>query len=109
MSSPTSGQAAPQESGANATAIAEPQAGSKTVTVQATETTDGPPTLKLRLQKDEKDKKKVKWTNETVDNEHMNKKKSKCCCVYVKPRVFGESDSEESDGECDHCSGHNTK
>jgi hypothetical protein len=33
-----------------------------------------------------------------VDNEHLNRKKSKCCCVYVKPKKFGESDSEsESD------------
>lgn len=35
------------------------------------------PTLKLRLTKPKNDK-KVKWTNETVDNEHLNKKKSKC-------------------------------
>lgn len=35
----------------------------------------------------------------------MDKKKSKCCCVYVKPRVFGESSSESED-ECDHCTGH---
>jgi len=25
----------------------------------------------------------------------MNKKKSKCCCIYVKPKKFGESDSED--------------
>lgn len=35
----------------------------------------------------------------------MDKKKSKCCCVYVKPRVFGESSSESED-ECEHCFGH---
>lgn len=35
----------------------------------------------------------------------MNKKKSKCCCIYVKPRQFGES-SSESDDECEHCYGH---
>lgn len=35
----------------------------------------------------------------------MDKKKSKCCCVYVKPRTFGESSSESED-ECDHCYGH---
>lgn len=35
----------------------------------------------------------------------MDKKKSKCCCVYVKPRTFGESSSESED-ECEHCYGH---
>lgn len=57
----------------------------------------------LRLRK--KTKKKVQFTNETVDNEDLNRKKSKCCCVYVKPKVFGES-SSESDDECEHCQGH---
>lgn len=62
------------------------------------------PTLRLRLHKP-KGQKKVKWTETTVDNEHMDKKKSKCCCIYVKPRVFGESSSESED-DCEHCFGH---
>uniref|UniRef100_A0A1B6IJB9 E3 ubiquitin-protein ligase PPP1R11 n=1 Tax=Homalodisca liturata TaxID=320908 RepID=A0A1B6IJB9_9HEMI len=62
------------------------------------------PTLRLKLKKP-KSKKQVKWGEDTVDNEHMNKKKSKCCCVYNKPRAFGES-SSESDDECDNCQGH---
>ncbi|XP_063375902.1 E3 ubiquitin-protein ligase PPP1R11-like isoform X2 [Cydia fagiglandana] len=53
-----------------------------------------------------KSRKKVVWTDDTVDNEHMNKKKSKCCCIYEKPKAFGESDSEDSDDECEHCFGH---
>ncbi len=64
----------------------------------------------------EKKKKAVGWTAETVDNEHLGKKKSKCCCVYVKPHKFKgdpgqESSSDESDGgdECDHCPGHHGK
>jgi len=28
------------------------------------------------------------------------------CCVYVKPRAFDESESDDSDGECNNCSGH---
>lgn len=52
-------------------------------------------------------RKKVVWTEDTVDNEHMNKKKSKCCCIYEKPRKFDESDSSDSeDDECEHCFGH---
>lgn len=62
------------------------------------------PTLRLRCHKP-KTHKKVQWTETTVDNEHMDKKKSKCCCVYVKPRVFGESSSESED-ECENCFGH---
>ncbi|KAJ0181551.1 hypothetical protein K1T71_002273 [Dendrolimus kikuchii] len=51
-------------------------------------------------------RKKVVWAEDTVDNENMNKKKSKCCCIYEKPHKFGESDSEDSDDECEHCFGH---
>ncbi|CAG0885107.1 unnamed protein product [Darwinula stevensoni] len=50
-------------------------------------------------------KKKVEWTTDTVDNEHMGKKSSKCCCVYVKPRAFDDSDTEDED-DCVHCRGH---
>ncbi|CAH2217213.1 jg15192 [Pararge aegeria aegeria] len=28
------------------------------------------------------------------------------CCIYEKPRRFDESDTEESDDECEHCFGH---
>lgn len=41
------------------------------------------PTLALKLRKPKNDK-KVKWTTETVDNEHMNKKKSKCKKWYKR-------------------------
>lgn len=79
-----------------------------------TETTDQPdasqsePVLKLKLNKPkskEKEEKKVVWAEETIDNEHMGKKKSKCCCIYKKPTVFGESSSESED-ECENCYGH---
>lgn len=63
------------------------------------------PTVRLCLRKP-KSSKKVQWTQGTVDNEHMNKKKSKCCCIYEKPKDFGESSSEDSDDECEHCHGH---
>lgn len=103
--------------------------GSQTQVIEANEVDSNssePPTLKLRLKKSddvtetekgEKTKpkklarKQVSWTQETVDNEYLGKKKSKCCCVYVKPKRFGESDTE-SEGEgsggddCKNCSGH---
>lgn len=79
------------------------------------------PTLRLRQtqepqsQPSEDQDKKVQWTTDTVDNEGMGKKKSKCCCIYVKPRRFvpGEPDvssgDESSDDECAHCPGHHGK
>uniref|UniRef100_A0A1A9WUC3 E3 ubiquitin-protein ligase PPP1R11 n=1 Tax=Glossina brevipalpis TaxID=37001 RepID=A0A1A9WUC3_9MUSC len=65
------------------------------------------PVLRLRLQKPKNDK-KVAWHEGTVDNEHLNKKKSKCCCIYKKPTAFGESSSED-DEECENCFGHPEK
>ena len=29
-----------------------------------------------------KNRKKIKWDPKVIDNEHMNKKKSKCCCSH---------------------------
>lgn len=83
--------------------------------------------LVLHLHKPKTDK-KVQWQEGTVDNEFMDKKKSKCeslacivslyhssfyyvctshsgCCIYTKPHKFGESDSEsdsDDDGDCCH-------
>ena len=48
-----------------------------TVTVYCTILQDDRQRLVLKLKKPE-DKRKVKWEEGTVDNEHMNKKKSKC-------------------------------
>jgi len=47
------------------------------------------PRLHLKLQRPKNDK-KVKWTTETVDNEDMNKKKSKCKSkiVYFKINIW---------------------
>ncbi len=66
----------------------------------------------LRLSK--KEKKAVKWRSDTVDNEGLGKKKSKCCCIYIKPKVFGQggdsSSGDESDeDDCKHCPGHHGK
>ncbi|KAF6737837.1 Protein phosphatase 1 regulatory subunit 11 [Oryzias melastigma] len=54
-------------------------------------------TIKLRKRKTEK---KVEWSSDTVDNEHLGRRSSKCCCIYEKPRQFGES-SSESEGDDD--------
>lgn len=49
-------------------------------------------------QDDEGSKEKhIKWAEDTVDNEFLNRKKSKICCIFHKKRAFGESSSSESD------------
>ncbi|XP_022209205.2 uncharacterized protein LOC111065377 [Drosophila obscura] len=48
---------------------------------------------------------RVNFHVDVVDNEFMNRRKSKCCCIYRKQHPFGES-SSETDDECEHCFGH---
>ncbi|KAK3831007.1 MAG: phosphatase inhibitor-domain-containing protein [Linnemannia gamsii] len=43
---------------------------------------------------------RVQWDDDVIDNEHMNKKKSKICCIFKKQKEFGES-SDESSSESD--------
>lgn len=85
----------------------EEQLNEGTSTVTETSSENEKPPVVLKLQKPKK-KKKVQWNAGTVDNEFMGKKSSKCCCVYEKPRVFGESSSESnSDNDDDDIEGHN--
>lgn len=69
---------------------------------------DPVPSVRVKLKKPKSQlTKKVSWTEDTVDNETLGRKKSKCCCVYQKPRQeLDESSDSESEGECEHCSGH---
>ncbi|KAK1155284.1 E3 ubiquitin-protein ligase PPP1R11 [Acipenser oxyrinchus oxyrinchus] len=53
-------------------------------------------TIKLRKRKTDK---KVEWSSDTVDNEHLGRRSSKCCCIYEKRREFGESSTESEDEE----------
>lgn len=69
-----------------------------------TTTIDAQPVLHLRPCEDEKDgkkksKSKVRWTEDVVDNEHMNKKKTKICCIFHPQREFGESSDSESSSD----------
>ncbi|XP_017124232.1 E3 ubiquitin-protein ligase PPP1R11 [Drosophila elegans] len=61
--------------------------------------------LRLRLAQKEPTEKRVGFHAGVIDNEHMNRRKSKCCCIYRKPHPFGES-SSSTDDECEHCFGH---
>ncbi|CAG2165656.1 unnamed protein product [Oppiella nova] len=74
------------------------------------------PVLRLRLKahpksSDSRLQKKVSFTDSTVDNEGLGRKKSKCCCVYQKQKFFDDNSSTDSDDsddcpESDHCFGH---
>ncbi|XP_051899921.1 E3 ubiquitin-protein ligase PPP1R11 [Pristis pectinata] len=97
-------------------AMAEAASASATVTetvdgTQPTDTENRSITIRLRKRKTNK---KVEWSSDTVDNEHLGRRSSKCCCIYEKPRAFGESssESEDEDGGCGnaHCvRGHHKK
>ncbi|KAI9000468.1 phosphatase inhibitor-domain-containing protein, partial [Trametes punicea] len=68
----------------------------------------------LRLRGAPRNRQRVVWREDVVDNEGAGKKKSKICCIYHKPRRFDESSSDESsdsDSSCDdrkprRCHGH---
>jgi len=38
----------------------------------------------------------VHWTEDTIDNENLGRKKSKICCIYTRPRNWDDSSSSES-------------
>ncbi|CAG8946257.1 unnamed protein product [Penicillium salamii] len=44
---------------------------------------------------------RIRWSEDVVDNEGMGKKSSKVCCIYHKARPVGESSSEESSSSSD--------
>lgn len=52
-------------------------------------------TLVLRLNR----KKKVSWKEGTIDNEFMNKKSSKKCCIFHKEKPFDEDHSDDDDDD----------
>ncbi|XP_010522163.1 PREDICTED: type 1 phosphatases regulator YPI2 [Tarenaya hassleriana] len=63
--------------------------------------------LVLRLNRK---KKKVTWKEGTIDNEFMQKKSSKKCCIFHKDKPFDEDDSgEEDNGHDHHHHGHDHK
>lgn len=47
---------------------------------------------------------RIRWSEDVIDNEGMGKKSSKVCCIYHAPREPGDSDSE-SDSSSDDDSG----
>ena len=78
--------------------------GTSSVTQTTTETSASP-ILHLRPSKRKLKKKPlVRWTEDTVDNEHMNKKKTKICCIFHPQRQFDDGSSCESCSSSDSSS-----
>ncbi|KAJ5297998.1 hypothetical protein PENANT_c012G03179 [Penicillium antarcticum] len=60
-----------------------------------------PTTLRLRAEEaptntreETSSGRRIRWSDDVVDNEGMGKKSSKVCCIYHKARPVGESSSE---------------
>ncbi|KOS40084.1 hypothetical protein ACN38_g9074 [Penicillium nordicum] len=75
----------------------------RTATESSQDSTTHIPTLRLRAEETPTDtsettssSRRIRWSEDVVDNEGMGKKSSKVCCIYHKARPVGESSSEES-------------
>ncbi|GER27548.1 type 1 phosphatases regulator YPI1 [Striga asiatica] len=98
MARPTSGRqsiASPSAAPATATRTTTVTLVTESSSQQQSQVTDSL-VLKLKLPK-----KKVSWKEGTVDNEFMNKKSSKKCCIFHKEKPFDEDDSDD-ESDCDH-------
>lgn len=80
------------------------QTGSRTLVETPQETRQG----ELHLLAPDSARPRVRWEQGTVDNENMNKKKSKICCIFHPQRNFDEEEdhphdcsSSESDSDSD--------
>ncbi|SCU78727.1 LADA_0A07184g1_1 [Lachancea dasiensis] len=49
---------------------------------------------------------KVRWKDDVVDNEHMNKKKSKVCCIFHPQQNL--EDLADDNEDCNHHPHHNS-
>ncbi|CEL11401.1 hypothetical protein ASPCAL14503 [Aspergillus calidoustus] len=67
-------------------------------------------TLRLRAEdvpsvdQDASPARRIRWSEDVVDNEGMGKKSSKVCCIYHKARPVGESSSESESSDSDSSS-----
>ncbi|KAK6748084.1 hypothetical protein RB195_000981 [Necator americanus] len=50
---------------------------------------------------------RVTWAPDVIDNEHLGRLKSNCCCIYTRPRVWDDPSTwEQDEAETEHCRGH---
>ncbi|VDK73984.1 unnamed protein product [Litomosoides sigmodontis] len=63
--------------------------------------------LILHLKQRETERPHVTWAEDTIDNEHLGRLKSNCCCIWVKPHVWDDATTwEQNEYEVEHCRGH---
>ncbi|KAI0260434.1 phosphatase inhibitor-domain-containing protein [Gloeopeniophorella convolvens] len=82
--------------------------GSRTVIAEETQANDSTsqqdtaaeptPSGTLHLRGGPRNRPRVAWDGDVVDNEGLGKKKSKICCIYHRPKRFDESSDEDSSG-----------
>ncbi|KAK2625856.1 hypothetical protein QTJ16_005168 [Diplocarpon rosae] len=48
---------------------------------------------------------RIQWAEDVIDNEGLNRKKSKVCCIYHAPKGIDESSDESESDESDSDSG----
>ena len=90
------------------------EAVTETVTLTTAEPAARPhsPTLVLELHRPPEAGPRVRWSEGTVDNEFLNKKKSKCCCIYTKPHDPQSNNDDDKTtrvdeyDNCQHCRYH---
>ncbi|CAG8188331.1 unnamed protein product [Penicillium olsonii] len=76
----------------------------QTTTESQEETVPISTTLRLRAEEAPEatsSSRRIRWSEDVVDNEGMGKKSSKVCCIYHKTRPVGESSSEDSSSSSD--------
>ncbi|CAG8126456.1 unnamed protein product [Penicillium olsonii] len=76
----------------------------QTTTESQEETVPISTTLRLRAEEAPEatsSSRRIRWSEDVVDNEGMGKKSSKVCCIYHKARPVGESSSEDSSSSSD--------
>ncbi|KJH41037.1 protein phosphatase inhibitor [Dictyocaulus viviparus] len=50
---------------------------------------------------------RVTWAADVIDNEHLGRLKSNCCCIYTRPRQWDDPSTwEQDEAETEHCRGH---
>ncbi|EHA17713.1 hypothetical protein ASPNIDRAFT_38674 [Aspergillus niger ATCC 1015] len=52
-----------------------------------------------RLELNEGNSRRIRWSEDVIDNEGMGKKSSKVCCIYHKSRPIGDSSSESESSD----------
>eukprot|EP00053_Salpingoeca_punica_P019945 m.205009 g.205009 ORF g.205009 m.205009 type:complete len:144 (-) comp17754_c0_seq1:423-854(-) len=82
--------------------MAARQAQASGQTVVQTTTEDAPTTIRLHLTQKKESSRRIQWRDDTVDNENLNKRSSKSCCIFKKARAFDESSSDDSGEEGDN-------